>query len=107
MIAAEIARRCITLMAPTKTYNIPGLGCAFAVIADAALRRRFTGAMRGIVPDVNVLGLTAAEAAYRDCEEWRGALINALRRNRERVEAAVSVILGLSMTCLLYTSRCV
>jgi cystathionine beta-lyase len=28
-------------MAPSKTYNIPGLGCAFAVIPDAALRRRF------------------------------------------------------------------
>ena len=97
MIDAEIARRCITLMAPSKTYNIPGLGCAFAVIADAALRRRFTGVMRGIVPDVNVLGLTAAEAAYRDCEQWRAALINVLRRNRERVETAVSAIPGLSM----------
>lgn len=94
MIDAEIARRCITLMAPSKTYNIPGLGCAFAVIADAALRRRFTGVMRGIVPDVNVLGLTAAEAAYRDCEQWRAALINVLRRNRERVETAVSAIPG-------------
>ena len=53
--------------------------------------------MRGIVPDVNVLGLTAAEAAYRDCEQWRAALITVLRRNRERVETAVCAIPGLSM----------
>lgn len=97
-IDSDMVLRCITLMAPSKTYNIPGLGCAFAVIADATLRRRFAGVMRGIVPDVNVLGLTAAEAAYRDCEEWRVAVINVLRRNRERVETAVSVIPNLSMT---------
>jgi cystathionine beta-lyase len=42
MIDADLAQRSITLMAPSKTYNIPGLGCAFAVIPDAALRRRFT-----------------------------------------------------------------
>lgn len=98
MIDPEIACRCITLMAPSKTYNIPGLGCAFAVIADAALRRRFCAVMRGIVPDVNVLGLAAAESAYRDCDEWRAALINVLRRNRDRVETAVSTIPGLAMT---------
>ncbi len=98
MIDADMARRCITLMAPSKTYNIPGLGCAFAVIADAPLRRRFTGVMRGIVPDVNVLGLTATQAAYRDCDEWRAALLDVLRENRDRVEAAVAAIPGLAMT---------
>jgi cystathionine beta-lyase len=98
MIDAEIARRCITLMAPSKTYNIPGLGCALAVISDAPLRRRFTGAMRGIVPHVNTLGLAACEAAYRDCDEWHTALIGTLCANRDRVESAVAAIPGLSMT---------
>ena len=94
---AEIARRSITLMAPSKTFNIPGLACAFAVIPDAALRRRFTGAARGIVPDVNVLGFVAAEAAFREGAEWHDALIDVLRRNRDRVEAAVATMPGLSM----------
>jgi cystathionine beta-lyase len=97
-IDAEMARRCITLMAPSKTYNIPGLGCSFAVIADDALRSRFCAVMRGIVPDVNVLGLAAAQAAYGDCDDWRAALIGVLRANRDRVEAAVAAIPGLSMT---------
>ena len=66
-LSPDAAKRSITLMAPSKTYNIPGLGCAFAVIPDAALRRRFLRAMDGIVPHVNVLGLAACEAAYRDC----------------------------------------
>lgn len=98
LLDPEIAARCITLMAPSKTYNIAGLGCSFAVISDAALRRRFSGVMRGIVPDVNVLGLTAAEAAYRDGEHWRRGLINVLRRNRDRVESAVASLPGLHMT---------
>ena len=33
-----IAARTITLMAPSKTYNLPGLGCAFAIISNATLR---------------------------------------------------------------------
>ena len=94
----EIARRSITLMAPSKTFNIPGLACAFAVIPDAALRRRFTGAARGIVPDVNVLGYVAAEAAFREGAEWHHGLIATLQRNRDRVEAAVAAMPGLAMT---------
>jgi len=94
----DIAQRSITLMAPSKTFNIPGLACAFAVIPDASLRRRFTGTARGIVPDVNVLGYVAAEAAFREGAEWHDALIEVLRRNRDRVEAAVAAMPGLSMT---------
>ena len=95
---AEMAQRSITLMAPSKTYNIPGLGCAFAVIPNAGLRQRYREVMRGIVPDVNVFGLTAAEVAYRDCEEWRLALLDTLRSNRDHVESVVSELPGLSMT---------
>lgn len=94
----DTAARTITLMAPSKTYNVPGLACAFAVVADPALRRRFVGATRGILPDVNVFGLIAAEAAFRDGAEWRAALLDVLRRNRDRVEKAVAGMPGLAMT---------
>jgi cystathionine beta-lyase len=92
------ARRTITLMAPSKTWNIPALYCAFAVIPDAALRRRYRHAMRGIVPHVNVLGMVAAEAAYRDGDAWRQALLAYLSANRDRVVDAVAALPGLSMT---------
>ena len=95
---ADMAQRTITLMAPSKTYNIPGLACSLAIIPDDALRSRFSAVMRGIVPDVNILGLAAAEAAYRDCDAWRDALIGVLRANRDDVEAAIAKIPGLSMT---------
>jgi cystathionine beta-lyase len=95
---ADMASRCITLMAPSKTYNIPGLGCSFAVISDAALRQRFCALMRGIVPDVNLLGLTAAQAAYGQSDDWRAALIDVLRGNRDRVAQAVAAMPGLAMS---------
>ena len=97
-LSPEAAKRSITLMAPSKTYNIPGLGCAFAVIPDAALRRRFLGAMDGIVPHVNILGLAACEAAYRDCGAWHDELITYLRGNRDQVFAAVNAEKGAKMS---------
>ncbi len=89
-LSPEAARRSITLMAASKSFNLPGLGCAFAVIPDDGLRRRFRRAMRGIVPHVNLLGLVACEAAFRHGAEWHRALLDYLRGNRERVLAAVA-----------------
>jgi cystathionine beta-lyase len=94
-LSEEAARRTITLHAPSKTYNIPGLGCSFAVIPDQALRLSFRRVMAGIVPHVNLLGYTAALAAYRDSEEWRQALLACLRENRELVLREVAGMPGL------------
>lgn len=96
-LSPETAQRTLTLMAPSKTFNIPGLGCAFAIIANPGLRRRFQRAMDGIVPHVNVLGLAACEAAYRDCADWHDALLNYLGANRDRVTAAVHEQKGVKM----------
>jgi len=97
-LSPETARRTITLLAPSKTYNIPGLGCSFAVISDSALRRRFIKAAGRIVPHVNILGYTAAEAAYRHGEEWRRELLAYLRGNRDLVTTEINAIPGLAMT---------
>ena len=70
-------------MAPSKTYNIPGLGTSFAIIPDPALRERFLRAAAGIVAEVNCLGYTACAAAYRHGEPWRRALLDYLRGNRD------------------------
>jgi cystathionine beta-lyase len=97
-LSQAAARRSITLMSPSKTFNLPGLGCAFAVIPDPALRRAFRATMRGIVPHVNVLGLVACEAALRHGGEWLRAALEYLRGNRDRVLAAVSALPSLRTT---------
>ncbi|CAB5104119.1 Cystathionine beta-lyase, type II (EC [Olavius algarvensis associated proteobacterium Delta 3] len=85
----------ITLMAPSKTFNIPGLGCGFAVIPNSALRTRFKKAMDGIVPHVNALGLTAALAAYRAGWDWLSELLVYLRANRNLVQRHIAALPGL------------
>jgi cystathionine beta-lyase len=85
LLSPEIAARTITVMAPSKTYNIPGLGAAFAVIPNATLRRRFLSAMAGISPHLNILGMAATIAAYTEGEAWRTALLDCLRNNRDAV----------------------
>lgn len=89
-LSPELAARTITLMAPSKTYNIAGLGCSFAVIPDAALRTAYRRAAQGIVPDINALGLVAGEAALRHGEPWRRALLDYLRGNRDLLEQTVA-----------------
>ncbi|MDD1782550.1 PatB family C-S lyase [Enterovibrio sp. ZSDZ35] len=69
-INERTAQRSVTLMAPSKTFNIAGLGASIAIIPNAKIRQRFKKVKRGIVPGVNVLAFTAAEAAYKDGEAW-------------------------------------
>ncbi len=96
-LSPAAAQRSITLLAPSKTFNIPGLGCAFAVIPNPALRRRFEQAMHGIVPHVNVLGLAACEAAFRHGGDWHRELIAYLHGNRDRVAATMASLPGVRM----------
>ncbi|MCP8685980.1 MalY/PatB family protein [Marinobacterium sedimentorum] len=94
---SSIEARTITLMAPSKTYNIAGLGCSFAIIPDPDLRKTFRRVRRGIVPDVNLLGYTAALAAYRDGDAWNRRQIDYLRDNRDYLVREINSIPGLRM----------
>jgi cystathionine beta-lyase len=93
-LAPEVAQSTITLMAPSKTFNTAGLGCAFAVIPSEALRRRFRQVKAGIVPMLNPYGYLAATVAYRDCADWRAALIDYLKGNRDTLAAALGRMAG-------------
>ncbi|MCX6950227.1 MAG: PatB family C-S lyase [Opitutae bacterium] len=84
-LGAALAQCTITLMAPSKTYNVPGLCTSMAIISDATLRAKFIRASAGIMAEVNALGFTACEAAYRDSEPWRQALLQTLRSNRDLI----------------------
>lgn len=98
-LGPEIARRCITLMAPSKTFNIPGLGASFAIIQNPELQQRFKQALRGIVPDVNILGMTATLAAYQHGSGWLRELLLYLAANRDYlVDIVVHSLPGVRVT---------
>jgi cystathionine beta-lyase len=79
----EIGQHTITLIAPSKTFNLAGLQCGFAIIPNAELRQRYQLARAGLVPWVNVMGLIGAEAAYREGQPWLDRLIPYLEANRD------------------------
>ncbi len=82
-IDEEIARNTVTLMGPTKTFNIAGLQCSFAIVQNQELRQRFIQSMHGLVMWVNLMAMSAAMAAYRDGQEWLTQVLVYLEGNRD------------------------
>ena len=74
-LGEEFARRSVSLVSPTKSFNIAGLQIANIVAADDDVRRRIDRAINIFeVCDVNVFGFEALIAAYNEGEEWFNAL---------------------------------
>ena len=84
-LSPEIAANTITLIAPSKTFNIAGLKASAAIIENKVLREKFEAARADMVEWVNIFGLVALEAAYREGEPWLEALLNYLQANRDFV----------------------
>jgi cystathionine beta-lyase len=85
----EIAENTITLLAPSKTFNIAGLDCSFAVIQNRDLREKYQQTTRGITGGVNLLGVTAALAAYKSGSSWLEDLMDYLRENRDLLKETI------------------
>ncbi len=82
-LGPEVADQTITLMSPSKTFNLAGLGAAFAVIKNPALRERWNREGQGLVPHVNIMGHVAALAAFSQGQEWLDQVLAYLRGNRD------------------------
>ena len=79
----EVANSTLTLMAPSKTYNIAGLYASMAVISNPDLARRFQEFKTGLISGPDLLALTAARAAYLHGEAWLKELLEYLQANRD------------------------
>lgn len=89
-VRPDLAPGCLALFSPSKTYNLAGLACAYAVIPDPEVRRRFRLSARGLVTEVNAFGYAGCEAAYRSGEPWRQELLVQLRANCDRLEQFIA-----------------
>jgi cystathionine beta-lyase len=89
MLDKAIASQTITLIAPSKTYNLAGLQCSIAIIQNPELRTQILAARKGLTPWVNLLGLAAAQAAYRDGQDWLEQLLVYLQGNRDYLHETV------------------
>ncbi len=79
----EIEARTVTLLAPSKTFNLAGLKSSLAVVPNRALREKFIAARADMVQAGNILGYTAMLAAYRDGQPWLDELLRYLESNRD------------------------
>jgi cystathionine beta-lyase len=96
----DLANRTITLMAPSKTFNIAGLQSSFAIIPNRRLRTDFRKELRGMGDGINLLAITATKAAYKDSDAWLSALKIYLSKNLGLVEDFVKKNKKLKMlTC--------
>ncbi|MDR0510610.1 MAG: PatB family C-S lyase [Rikenellaceae bacterium] len=87
----EVARRTVTLVAPSKTFNIAGLSTSLAIITDEALRRRFCAEFDSMhIGTGNPFGAAALEAAYNHGEQWLEQLLEYLEGNMDYVEAFIA-----------------
>jgi cystathionine beta-lyase len=83
-LSAEIAKHTITLVAPSKTFNIPGLFCGFAIIPDKKLRERYEKEVSHLRLHVGSMGLFAARTAFSGaCDGWLKDLRRYLTGNRD------------------------
>ena len=86
-VSETAKRNSITFMAPSKTFNIAGLGSSICYIADADLRKHFFGWLDALgIAGGNIFAFTAAEAAFRDGEEWLRQMLEYLHENVRTLE---------------------
>ena len=100
-ISPEVAERTVTLMAPSKTYNLAGLSFGFAVIRNSELQTIWKNTSLGLISGVNIMGHVAALAAYKGGQEWLDQVLVYLKDSRDFLERYVAEKLpGLRMTSM-------
>jgi cystathionine beta-lyase len=83
-LSPEIAKRTITLVAPSKTFNVPGLFCGFAIIPNKELRQRYIKTVEHLRLHVSSMGLHVARVAFSgQCDGWLNELRRYLTDNRD------------------------
>ncbi|HSI22633.1 MAG TPA: pyridoxal phosphate-dependent aminotransferase [Methylophilaceae bacterium] len=76
----------VTAVAPSKTFNIPGLGLSALIVPDAARRAKINQVLDMVhMTAGNPFSLTAFEAAYREGAPWLESLMAYLQTTRDEV----------------------
>jgi cystathionine beta-lyase len=83
-ISDPIAENTVTFIAPSKTFNIPGLQNSAVIIKNEDIRNKFFRHIRNKLHNsLNIFAIAAGEAAYRHGSEWLDELLVYLEANRD------------------------
>lgn len=82
-LGPEVAKQSVTLLSPSKTFNLAGFDFGFAIIPNPGLRKIWQTVSSGLIPGVNIMGHVAARAAYKYGQEWLDQALAYLTVNRD------------------------
>jgi len=80
-ISKKFEQNSIVCMSPSKTFNLAGLEVSTIIIPNKKLRDNFINTRSGIVPNPNLFGYIALEAAYNHGDEWLEQVLDYLQKN--------------------------
>lgn len=86
-VSEAAAQNSVTFMAPSKAFNMPGLGSSYAIVVDEALRHRFRAFMEaGEFCEGHLLAYIGAAAAYMHGEDWLEQMLAYIQGNIDFTE---------------------
>ena len=84
-LSDKFEQNSIICMSPSKTFNLAGLEVSNIIIPNQKLRENFINTRAGMVPNPNLFGYTALEAAYRLGDEWLEQVLEYLQGNLDYI----------------------
>lgn len=85
-LSEQIADITMTLIAPSKTFNVPGLSTSVMIITNDTLRRAYRKEYDKLhIDQGNIFGSVVLKAAYGCSEEWLDQLLSYLQGNRDYI----------------------
>ncbi|MDQ1296853.1 MAG: cysteine-S-conjugate beta-lyase, partial [Bacteroidota bacterium] len=85
-ISDRIAEITVTCIAPSKTFNLAGLGTASVIISNPVLRKYFNKKVENLhLGNGNIFGTIASIAAYSEGQEWLDELLIYISQNADFV----------------------
>ncbi len=96
-ISEEAANQTITLMSLNKTFNFPGAGLGWMICKNPSLRKMASNRIGSLIPHPEIFGYVATDAAMREGEDWRLALLDYLSQNRKLLVERINRIPGLKI----------
>ena len=82
-LSDEVAQNTLTMIAPSKTYNLAGMACSVLIAQNREIRDTMAAALQKISAHVNIMGYEAAHGAYTGGGEWLRQLLVYLKDNRD------------------------
>lgn len=85
--SGKYADNLITVTAPSKTFNLAGLLNCSIIISSEQIREKYDVYAKTVnLTEVNIMGITAAEAAYTYGKQWLDSLLDVIKHNYNHVK---------------------